>query len=276
MQVMGQLPGFNRSMKCLVSAVSLTICSLVVHMIKLLGFTGFGMFQRLEELRRVARDRSDFRGIEQRILREATLKYLWQFQKDAQSCSGAAVTFLQEESRMKASVLRLLLTGGIFTQDVVTRHKQSCNTLCDCALGGVANIRHVSWECSHYSAYRRPPLFLSQRLQQACHCLLYAAILTESVRDLIPHVVLIQSVLVDIWRAHIKKYLYNELGPDPPQPSPATSSSVPAVASAGVVSDEGASSSGPSGISENGHFISGAVGGGFPSKVWQVCARACA
>ena len=128
---------------------------------------------------------------------------------------------------MKASVLRLLLTGGLFTQDVVTRHKQSCNTLCDCALGGVANIRHVSWECSHYSAYGRPLLFLSQRLQRACPCFLYAAILTESDRDLLPHIVLVQSVLVDVWRAHIKKYLYNDLGPDPPQPSSATSSSVP-------------------------------------------------
>ena len=41
---MGQLPVLNRLMKCLVSAVSLTICLLVVYMIKLLGFTGFGMF----------------------------------------------------------------------------------------------------------------------------------------------------------------------------------------------------------------------------------------
>ena len=217
---------------------------------------------RLEEFRRVARDRPDFRGIEQGILRDATLKYLWQLQKDAHSCPGAVVTFLQEEARMKASVLRLLLTGGLFTQDVVTRHKQSCNTLCECALGGVANITHVSWERSHYSAYRHPLLFLSLRLQRACPCFLYAAILTESNRDLIPHIVLVQSVLVDIWRAHIKKYLYNDLGPDPPQPNPATSSSVPAVASAGVASDAGASSSCPSGITENGHFISGAVGGG--------------
>ena len=231
---------------------------------------------RLEEFRRVARDRPDFRGIEQGILRQATLKYLWQLHKDAHSRSGAAVTFLQEKSRMKASVLRLLLTGGFFTLNVVTRHKQSCNTLCDCALGGVANIRHVSWECYHYSTYRRPLLFLSQRLQQACPCFLRAAILTESDRDLFPHIVLIQSVPVDIWRAHIKKYLYNDLGPDPPQPSPATSGSVPAVTSAGVVSDEGASSSGPSGITEWTFHFWCCWRRCFLSKVWQVCARACA
>ena len=49
-------------------------------------------------------------------------------------------------------------------------------------------------------------------------CFLYATILTERDRDLIPHIVLSQTVLVEIWRSHIKKYLYNDLGTDPPGP----------------------------------------------------------
>ena len=152
---------------------------------------------------------------------------------------------------MRASVMRLLLTGGLMTQDVVTRHRNQQTTNCNCSMGGPQSIQHISWHCPHYQQKRDAIRALMPRILRSKPCFQYATILTDADSDLFDNIILIQSTLVDIWQDFIRAYLTGDLpgADDTDGPHPTNTSS-----SARDVSD---------GIHENGHFITSAPDGGI-------------
>ena len=152
---------------------------------------------------------------------------------------------------MRASVLRLLLTGGLMTQDVVTRHRTNQTTLCDCELGEPQTIEHISWTCSHHTVERQPIHQLLPRIKKSKPCFQYATLLTEADSDLAPHLILIQTTLVNIWQDHIRSYLMGDSASTPSDSSPGPSPAAPASHS---VSD---------GLHENGHLIVSVPNGGI-------------
>ena len=177
---------------------------------------------RQKQFEQLARNRPNFQGVQQNLLRDATLQYLKQLEVQGRSPPDQPVSQDQETARMRASVMRLLLTGGLFTQDVVTRHKFNQQTECSCAVGGQCTVQHISWACSHYSHLRERLVNLARRINRAKKCFKYAGILTQADAALATHIVLIHTVLVDIWQASIRKYLYadepsSNIPPAPPQ-----------------------------------------------------------
>ena len=111
---------------------------------------------RLVQWKKLARDRSVFKGIVKGILREVTTRYLRRLEQEGFSGPFEAGGPAHEQARMKAAVLRLLLCGGLFTRDVISQHKFRTTTECDCAIGGTLDVFHVSWVCAHYAVLRRP------------------------------------------------------------------------------------------------------------------------
>ena len=207
---------------------------------------------RKSQWTRGARDRPSFRGIQVGIKRRETLALLNQLETDATTHRGVQADLAQENARARAAVLRLLLTGGLLTQDVVTRHKFQRNTDCDCQVGGPQTVDHISWHCAHYDQLRAPVAHLRRRLRHAQPCFVYATIVTEPDADLTPHVRVVESTLVDVWQQHIQNYISGDFarpgdGP-PPDNGGSANNSVPR-----TVAD---------GIHENGHFIRGAPQGG--------------
>ena len=96
-----------------------------------------------DQWRKVARDRAVFQGIEKGILKDVTLCYLRQLEQQGWSGPFDSGTFVHEQAGMKASVLRLLLTGRLFTRDLVSENKTKKTTVCDCSVGGPADVFHV-------------------------------------------------------------------------------------------------------------------------------------
>ena len=204
---------------------------------------------RHDQWRKVARDRSVFQGIEKGILKDVTLCYLRQLEQQGWSGPFDSGTVVHEQARMKASVLRLLLTGGLFTRDLVSQHKTKQATACDCSIGGPADVFHISWKCAHYASLRAPINHLSRRIRRSKSCFRFATIVCEDDADLATDVVLIQQTLVNIWQASIKTYLYGDLGPGAREP-------------AEVTSQPAAAPTGENAILENGHYIIAMMGGG--------------
>ena len=159
---------------------------------------------RQKQFEQLARNRPNFLGVQQNLL----LQYLKQLEVNGRSARGQPVSEDQESARMRACVMRLLLTGGLFTQDVVTRHKFNQQTECFCAVGGQCTVEHISWACSHYSHLRQRLVDLAPRINRAKKCFKCAGILTQADAALATHIVLIHPVLVDIWQAAMRKYLY--------------------------------------------------------------------
>ena len=201
---------------------------------------------------RVSRDRPAFKGIQKGILRDQTLAYLRRLDHDSMSSPGETVTVAHEDARMRAAVLRLLLSGGLVTQDVVCRHRYQTKKNCDCSKGGPQTVEHVSWECAHHDGLRQPITHLLARIRRAQPCFKYATIMTEADSGLLPHLELVQRTLVDIWQSHIRQYLTGDfLCPDDGA-RPADSGS-----------RDSAQRTIADGIHENGHFIKGAPNGGI-------------
>ena len=208
---------------------------------------------RKSEYTRVSRDRPSFRGIEQGILRTETLG-LHEELKSQGRCEPGHEQTSHIEARMNASVLRLLLTGGLFTQDVQSRHVHNKTTACDCAHGGPMTVEHIHWQCAHFATLRSPLRHLARRIQRAQPCFKYATILTPADVDLAPHIRTIQHILVQIWRTNMRKYLYQDDDHAPSQGPPGGT-----LRAAHYDTSGGGT---PTGIEENGHFITAAVGGG--------------
>ena len=137
------------------------------------------------------------------------------------------------------------------TQDVVTRHRTNQTTLCDCELGEPQTIEHISWTCSHHTVERQPIHQLLPRIKKSKPCFQYATLLTEADSDLAPHLILIQTTLVNIWQDHIRSYLMGDSASTPSDSSPGPSPAAPASHS---VSD---------GLHENGHLIVSVPNGGI-------------
>ena len=204
---------------------------------------------RIEQWRKVSRDRPSFRGIEKGICRAETLQYLRRLENEGRS-TDAVTTIQMEQARMHAAILRLLLTGGLMTQDVVTRHRVNQTTDCDCELGGPQTIEHISWNCTHHTIKRQPIHHLLKRIQKSKPCFQYATILTPADYDLSEHLTLIQSTIIHIWQDTIRMYLQGE--------QPLDSSIDPTSSSSQTPSHNRSVSEG---LHENGHYIVGIPGG---------------
>ena len=153
---------------------------------------------------------------------------------------------LREDLLQNAAVLRLLLTGGLFTQSINSRHRKQGPTDCTCSVGGEQTVEHVSWYCAHHHDIRQPILHLFHLIIQASPAFRFASIVTSNDANLRPHIQLIQIVLIKIWRNHIKKYLegtHSDPKPDDHPIRPTTNNSQPT------------SSSQSPGLEENGHHI---------------------
>ena len=208
---------------------------------------------RAHEFQRVSRDRPDFRGIEQGVDRNSTLKLLRKLDQQFH----AATDNLQKEDLLQTSaVLRSLLSGGLLTQDTKARHKSKGKeqVLCTCTVGGPCTVFHISWFCTHYSHIRLPIDFLFHEFVQAKSCFRYAAILTWDASDMLrDNIEIIQTTLVRIWRAHITQHM-NELPTNGPSPAPGHENADVNLASSTVTRFQG--------LEENGHFISSLNNGG--------------
>jgi hypothetical protein len=171
--------------------------------------------------------------------------HLRQLETDVRS-HDSTTTILMEQARMRASILRLLLTGRLLTRDVVTRHRANQTTECGCQLGGPQTIEHISWSCSHHTDKRQPVHDLLPCIMRAKPCFKYATLLMPADADLASNLSLIQAAIVDIWQDNIHMYLQGEHPLDPPD-SPDTSSSQPS-SHTHSISDS---------LHQNGHFIVG-------------------
>ena len=63
-----------------------------------------------------------------------TLAYLRRLDHVSISYPGETVRVAHEDARMRAAVLRLLLSGELVTQDVVCRHHYKTKQHCDCSM----------------------------------------------------------------------------------------------------------------------------------------------
>ena len=108
--------------------------------------------RRAEQWKKFSRDRPSFRGIESGICRVETLQYLRQLEDAGRDRDG--ITPAMAQARMRAAVMGLLLTGGLMTQDVVTRHRNQQTTNCNCSTAGPQFIEHASWYCPHHQQKR--------------------------------------------------------------------------------------------------------------------------
>ncbi len=206
---------------------------------------------RQHEFSRVARIRPDFQGIQHGLLRDTTLQLLRHLEKSGACSVGQEATVIQEQARMQASVLRLLLTGGLMTQDVSSRHKRGETTNCDCEIGGPCSVMHIHWFCTHYASLRNSIRHLLRDIERAQPCFKYATLVTHRDRNLIPHVQEIQRVLIQIWQQQIRTYLTGDI------PSGQQTDQNP-VASFPPQIENGQAT----GIEEKGHYILSLEGGG--------------
>ena len=177
-----------------------------------------------------------------------TLAHLFQLQKDGWSADNVDPTPYQEDCRQRAAILRLLLSGGLFTQNIISTHMHKKETHCDCSVGGVMDVEHISWHCSHYSHLRTTlPPDVWNLVEASKPCFRYATILTKSDRSLSPFIGSLQRMLIDIWQHSIRNYLgVNDA-------SSSATSTVPVIPRALAASGY---------IIERGHWIDSAPGGG--------------
>lgn len=109
--------------------------------------------------------------------------------------------------------------------------------------------------------YEPPILHLFHLIIQASPAFRFASIITQRDAALPPHIQPFQSVLVRIWRAHIKRYLEGESSTSPPDNPPRQINST---------IDEMHNSSQQQGLEENGHHIISLQSGGV---VCQKCGK---
>lgn len=50
----------------------------------------------------------------------------------------------EEYLLQQATELRLILTGGLFTQDIISRHHKAGPTNCSCSIGGKQTLLEIS------------------------------------------------------------------------------------------------------------------------------------
>ena len=89
-------------------------------------------------------------------------------------------TFTTEEYRQKTAVLRLMLAGGLMTEERDYRHKR-VHQDANCAVCGVLKtVWHVSWECKIHACIRDPVVAkmscsvdASSHLYTLCGCYTY-------------------------------------------------------------------------------------------------------
>ncbi len=167
------------------------------------------------EFSRGVRLRFDFQGIQHGLLRDPTLQLLRNLEKKGACSSGQEADVIQEQVRMQASVLRLLLTGGLITQDVTSRHKRGETTNCDCDIGGPCSVMHIHWFCTHHTSFRNSIRHLLRDIERAQPCLKYATLVTRRDQNLIPYVQDIQMVLIQIWQQQIRTYLTGDITSGP-------------------------------------------------------------
>ena len=152
---------------------------------------------RKEQFKRIAANRPAFDGVQHGVDRDSTIHHLRQTERYE--------PLLREDLLQNAALLRLLLTGGLFTQSINSRHRKRGPTDCTSTVGGEQTVEHVSWYCSYHHDLRIPILHLFHLIIQASPAFRFASIITQRDAALQPHIQLIQSVLIRIWRAHIKK-----------------------------------------------------------------------
>ncbi|CAE7437407.1 unnamed protein product [Symbiodinium sp. CCMP2592] len=117
---------------------------------------------------------------------------------------GASAT---EVVRQKVAVLRLLLAGGLMTEERDYRHKR-VHQDANCSVCGVLKtVWHVSWDCKVHSHIRDPVVAsLPCSVNALPVCTRYAGIIpTRLVMD-DAQVCALQSMLVDIWRRNIAEF----------------------------------------------------------------------
>jgi hypothetical protein len=148
-----------------------------------------------EKFKRIAANRPAFDGVQHGVDRDSTIHHLRQIERSE--------PLLREDLLQNAAVLRLLLTGGLFTQSINSRHRKRGPTDCTSTVGGEQTVEHVSWYCSYHHDLRIPILHLFHLIIQASPAFRFASIITQRDAALQPHIQLIQSVLIRIWRAHI-------------------------------------------------------------------------
>ena len=107
-------------------------------------------------------------------------------------------TFATEEYRQKTAVLRLLLAGGLMTEERDHRHKRIHQEF-NCAVCGVPKtVMHVSWECTIHADIRDPVIS-----QMTCPvaalpvCTRYAGVVPTRLEMADAEVCSLQSMLVD-------------------------------------------------------------------------------
>ena len=116
-------------------------------------------------------------------------------------------TFTTEEYRQKTAVLRLMLAGGLMTEECDYRHKR-VHQDANCAVCGVLKtVWHVSWECKIHACIRDPVVAkMSCSVDALPICTRYAGVIpTRLVMD-DEEVCSLQSMLVDIWRRNIAAF----------------------------------------------------------------------
>ena len=207
------------------------------------------MHWRTEQFKRLAANRPDFQGVQHGVDLTHTLAYLKSMEHDVQNNLDPAN---REEFLQNCTVLRLILTGGLFTRSIISRHKKQGPTNCSCSVGGEQTVQHVSWYCAHYQHIRAPIVQFFYLIAQASPCFQFASILTERDQNLIPHVQQIQTVLVQIWRQQAHDYVH---GVNMPLPNTSHNpiNSAPSMPS---------ESTEPAGLQENGHQIISLPSGG--------------
>ena len=117
------------------------------------------------------------------------------------------LTLQQEESRKKVAVLRLLLAGGLMTEERDARHKRVVtNTDCD-TCGVPKTLYHVSWECQDYEELREPVLAeLGCTVESLPICTRYAGIIPQRLDMDDTQVRALQLMLVEIWQMNIERF----------------------------------------------------------------------
>jgi hypothetical protein len=205
---------------------------------------------RQEQFRRLAVNRPDFDGVQLGVNKEATVSLLKTWEAQAVSTHDHLA---KEDLLQNAAVLRLLLTGGLMTPSIDSKHRKKGATFCSCSIGGEHTVMHVSWYCAFYQNLRQPIMELFHLIIQASPCFRFATIITNQDEVLKPHIVKIQTILVAIWRAQIKDYVGGEtFAPPPaPQPTPQTQGA----------QEQPISDTVNTAVLENGHIVSIPAGG---------------
>ena len=159
---------------------------------------------REEQYKRIAINRPDFEGAQHGVNKDATTALLRSWESAVVHSNDPIA---KEDLLQNAAVLRLLLTGGLMTPSLDSKHRKKGPTNCACAIGGEHTVIHVSWRCSYYDHLRQPIMHLFHLILQASHCFRLATVLTTRDQILQAHVEQIQKSIVAIWRAPIQDYV---------------------------------------------------------------------